>query len=215
MRKPAQLIYCYDPMCSWCWGFAPTWERLKTALAPVAETGELTIKPILGGLAVDSDEPMPMEMQEMLEATWASITARLGTEFNHAFWRNCQPRRSTYPACRACLVARDNGLEAEMYKQIQHAYYLQAKNPSDIDTLADCAERLGLSSDAFIAAMIETKASGRLEKELQQARQMRLNSFPSFALLLNDRLTPIQLDYLNYDSMLAQIEHLLTLANAS
>lgn len=197
-------------MCSWCWGFAPTWEALKTALAPMVESGELTIKPVLGGLAVDSDVPMPAEMKQMLESTWANITAKLGTEFNHNFWRTCQPRRSTYPACRACLVARDDGLEAEMYKQIQHAYYLQAKNPSDMDTLADCAEQIGLSRDAFITAMAETQASGRLEKEIQQARQMRLNSFPSFALILDDRAFPIELDYQDPNNMLRQIKQLIT-----
>ena len=90
----------------------------------MVESDQLSIRPMLGGLAVDSDESMPIGMQEMLEATWANIAARLGTEFNHDFWRNCQPRRSTYPACRACLVARDKGLEWEMYRQIQHAYYL-------------------------------------------------------------------------------------------
>ena len=210
--KTAELIYCYDPMCSWCWGFRPAWDELQTAIAPMIESGELSVRPLLGGLAVDSDEPMPKEMQEMLEATWKRITASLGTEFNHDFWRNCQPRRSTYPACRACLVARDEGLEAEMYAQIQRAYYAQAKNPSDLDTLADCAEQIGISRDVFIAAMAETKASGRLEQEIKQARQMGLNSFPSFALVVGEQIIPIELDYSNPNNMLTRIKQILAAA---
>ncbi|GAM76629.1 thioredoxin [Vibrio ishigakensis] len=55
-------------------------------------------------LAPDSDEPMPMEMRAAIESYWERISGLLGTEFNHDFWRNNTPRRSTYPACRACYL---------------------------------------------------------------------------------------------------------------
>ena len=79
-----------------------------------------------------------------------------------------------------------------------------------MDTLADCAEQIGISRDAFVAAMAETKASGRLEQEIKQARQMGLNSFPSFALVLDDRVVPIELDYQDPNNMLRQIKQLVT-----
>lgn len=206
----AQLIYSYDPMCSWCWGFQPSWKILQQELSTLIEAGELSIRPVLGGLARDSDEPMPLEMQEMLQSTWQRIETMLGTEFNHAYWTDCQPRRSTYPACRACLVARDNGLESEITTAIEHAYYLHARNPSDLDTLTDCAVTTGMQADSFILAMEETKASGRLETEIREARQMGLNSFPSFAVVLKDRLIPITLDYQNPQKMAAEIKIALT-----
>ena len=28
MTATRTLIYVHDPMCSWCWGFRPTFERL-------------------------------------------------------------------------------------------------------------------------------------------------------------------------------------------
>lgn len=206
----AQLIYCYDPMCSWCWGFQPSWKILQQELSPLIEADELSIRPLLGGLARDSDEPMPLEMQEMLQSVWHRIESMLGTEFNHAYWTDCQPRRSTYPACRACLVARDSGLEPELTTAIEHAYYLQARNPSDLDTLADCADAVGMQADSFIASMEEIKASGRLEAEIREARQIGLNSFPSFAVVAEDRIVHINLDYQNPQKMAAEIKKALT-----
>jgi len=200
------LIYCYDPMCSWCWGFQPTWQTLKTALTPLLDKKELSIQPMLGGLAIDSDLSMPLPMQEKLQATWQQIANQLGTQFNHAFWQNCTPRRSTYPACRACLVARDQGLESEMIEQIQHAYYLHAKNPSDLDTLAECAHKLGLKKDSFTKTMEHIKTAELLEREINQARQLGLNSFPSLAVLAGNRIIHINLDYQNADNMLSEIK---------
>ena len=202
----AKLIYCYDPMCSWCWGFKPTWNELRTLLAPLVEQQKLEIHYLLGGLAPDSDQPMPPEMQTKLQGVWQQISAHLGTEFNHAFWQECQPRRSTYPACRACLVAREAGLEEKMITEIQQAYYLKAQNPSDIDTLAQCAENIGLNKAEFIDAIAQVQQTQSLEKELAQARQLQLNSFPSLGLIVGNRIAHIELDYKSAKNMLQTIE---------
>ncbi len=209
MPNPPQLIYCYDPMCSWCWGFRPSWLSLQQKLQPLVEAGRLSIHPILGGLAADSDQPMPREMREKLQSVWQHIESLLGTEFNYNFWTACQPRRSTYPACRACLVARDQGLEAELNAEIQRAYYLQAKNPSDLDCLRDCAEKIGMSGSNFLQSMAETKETGRLESEIRQARKMGLNSFPSLAVVTDNRIAHINIDYKEPDMMLAEIKQAL------
>ena len=201
----ATLIYCYDPMCSWCWGFQPVWKALQSALTPYIEKGDIQIQPMLGGLAVDSNAPMPLPMQTKLAGVWRQIESQLGTEFNHDFWQDCQPRRSTYPACRACLVARDQNLESEMAAQIQQAYYLRAQNPSDLDTLTQCASKIGLKEEGFLKAMAHCQKEEILEQEVQIARQLGLHSFPSLALMRANKLIPIQIDYLDADKMLAQI----------
>lgn len=206
----ATLIYCYDPMCSWCWGFSPTWTKLQQSLQGLIDSDQLTIQSMLGGLAVDSDQPMPEDMKYKLESTWKNIQMTLGTEFNFDFWRTASPRRSTYPACRACYVARDIGLEEEMYHAIQKAYYLEAKNPSDIDTLTECAEHIGLKAESFQKAMSHVKNEKLLEEEIEQARHLGLNSFPSLALLIGDRLIPVPLDYKNHASMLETIKKALS-----
>lgn len=205
----AILVYCYDPMCSWCWAFSPTWHMLKTNLTPMIDKGKLSIRPIVGGLAIDSDEPMPMPMQEKLQAVWKHIESQVGTQFNHDFWQQCKPRRSTYPACRACLVARAEGLEMQMIEQIQHAYYLHASNPSDLETLVGCGEKIGIEKERFTAAIENIKDSEQLELEIHQARQLGLNSFPSLAVLNNDRIVHISINYNNTDSMYAEIQQVL------
>ncbi len=123
----AILYYVYDPMCSWCWGYHDTWEKLQ-ALLKTQFANKLEIQTLLGGLAPDTNEPMPGELQVFLQQTWSRIHEQLGTQFNFDFWTKCQPKRSTYPACRAVLVARQQGLEKAMDEAIQQAYYLQAKN---------------------------------------------------------------------------------------
>jgi hypothetical protein len=48
------LVYVHDPMCSWCWGFDPVLRELVSSLPE-----GVAVRRLLGGLAPDSDEPMP------------------------------------------------------------------------------------------------------------------------------------------------------------
>lgn len=193
MTASARLIYVYDPMCSWCWGYKPTLLGLKTQLIELFPTLAIDYK--VGGLAPDSDMPMPAEMQQFLAQTWHKIAQQLGTEFNHAFWQECQPRRSTYPACRACIVAREFALESEMMLAIQQAYYLQAKNPSDLDTLIEAAESVGIDKTVFVERLSSAEIAQAFMKELDFVHQLPIRGFPSLVLQVNGQNIGLPLDY--------------------
>ena len=52
----------------------------------------LAVQRILGGLAPDSEEPMPRQMQLHLQDTWRRVQQRIpGTRFDFAFWERCAP----------------------------------------------------------------------------------------------------------------------------
>lgn len=201
-----RLFYVHDPMCSWCWGFSKTWLEIKQQLPDSIE-----LITLVGGLAPDSQQPMAESMQSFLQQTWHRIQQQIpGTEFNFDFWTQNTPRRSTYPACRAVIAAKKlAGKQDAMTSGIQQAYYLHAKNPSDLDTLTDVAVQIGLNSTDFKALMDSEQIHDLLDAELTQGRNMGLNSFPSLALQIDNELHAITLDYNSSQNMLHQINSLL------
>ncbi|WP_348709047.1 DsbA family protein [uncultured Pseudoalteromonas sp.] len=196
----ARLIYVYDPMCSWCWGYRETWLKLQAALGD-----KLAIDYKVGGLAPDSDEPMPIDMQQFLQQTWLRIEQQLGTPFNHEFWHTAKPRRSTYPACRAVIVARQHEKEQEMLYAIQKAYYLNAQNPSDISTLVLLAEQIGLEKSTFIKEIESENIHSLLMAEINQARSLPIQGFPSLVIENKGNYHAIPVNYLDWESTYQQI----------
>ena len=190
-----RLYYVYDPMCSWCWGYHETWLLLQKNLDAV-----VPIQGVLGGLAEDSNLPMPEEMQTFLQQTWRNISQQLGTPFNFDFWSQCQPKRSTYPACRAILFARQYQKEQAMCLAIQQAYYLHAQNPSEVDTLTDIAAAIGLDSDRLAQQINSDELKQQLENEITMARALPIQGFPSLVLAVNDSLYSIALDYKDWQT---------------
>ena len=200
------LIYVHDPMCSWCWGFEPTRQKIFAALSE-----RMPIRRLVGGLAPDSDVPMPVEMQSMLQHTWQRIEQHIpGTEFNFEFWQKCSPRRSTYPANRAVIAARqqDEAFDAQMTARIQRAYYLEARNPSDNSTLIELATEIGLDAEQFEADLVAESIQQQLIAEITSTREMGIDSFPGLAVAKDDGLHHIGLNYTEAEKMLSEIESL-------
>ena len=198
------LLYVHVPMCSWCWGFEPTRKIIFEAIAE-----RMQIRRMVGGLAPDSDQPMPDSMRLALQQTWQRIEQVIpGTRFNHAFWDDCSPRRSTYPANRAVIAAReqDESFDPLMTARIQQAYYLEAKNPSDNPVLVELAADIGLDVERFAQSLESDALQQRLLAEIDNARAMGIDSFPSLAVQKDGVLTPIGLNYTDPEAMLSEIE---------
>ena len=203
------LYYVHDPMCSWCWGFRPVWDEIKANLP-----GSVTVVNVVGGLAPDSDIPMPTELQDTIQGHWRKIHETLGTEFNFDFWNKNQPRRSTYPACRAVIAAKNQGCEEEMMDAIQHAYYLRALNPSDSDILMRLAwelfsQELDMDLDQFAKDLQSQSTEQELLRQIALARELPAQGFPSLVLELSGQHIPITRDYQDPKVVLAEIEQYL------
>jgi putative protein-disulfide isomerase len=176
-----QLFYVADPMCSWCWGFSPTIRAIEDRLAD-----PISLHYVMGGLAPDSNEPMPDHLSSYVQKAWRSVADRTGAEFNWDFWTRCQPRRSTYPACRAVLAASLQAAASRMFHAIQHAYYLEARNPSDASTLVAIAGELSLDAERFSRDLSSPEIESRLQEDFALRRLLRADSFPSLILKKND-----------------------------
>ncbi|WP_233152970.1 DsbA family protein [Motiliproteus sp. MSK22-1] len=185
-------------MCSWCWAFAPVFKQLKQDLPE-----ELEVYTLLGGLAPDSDAPMPANMRQQIEQTWHHIENKTKTLFNYQFWVKNTPRRSTYPACRAVITAgnQSDTLADQMIQAIQQAYYLEAKNPSDQSTLVDLATDLGLEAKTFSEDLNSDTTNRLFTEQLKFIQQLGIQGFPSLVLFSEGHYRLISHGYCDLETL--------------
>ena len=142
------------------------------------------------------------------KGNWKRIQGMIpDIRFNYDFWTSCEPKRSTYPACRAVICAKQQHPDFEnlMIYGIQKSYYLEAQNPSNDDVLINIAESLGLDTDKFKIDLKSSQVNGILLNEIKLARSMDMNSMPSLVLHINGTLKVIDIDYLDANYIVKQI----------
>ena len=141
--------------------------------------------PLYSSAASDVYKRQTQGMISSISDNWYRIEQHIpGTQFNYDFWTQCEPRRSTYPACRAVIAAKMQDAQAEraMILAIQQAYYLHAKNPSNDDVLIECAQQIGLNTAAFSEALNAPTTHQQLLADIKFSRGLGVNSFPSVVL---------------------------------
>jgi putative protein-disulfide isomerase len=206
MMTNVQLFYIHDPMCSWCYAFSESLAGLQRDMP-----ADIQMVYVLGGLAPDTTEPMPEGLRQTIQQNWRRIEQTVPhVRFNFDFWALNTPMRSTYPACRALLAARKQGMEYELklLQAIQSAYYQQARNPSLASVLQECAAAVGLDEAMFSKDLISGLIDQQLLDEIQLARSMRVTSYPSLRLKRDNEIMSINIDYHDHQTMINQIRKL-------
>ena len=195
------LYYVADPMCSWCWGFQPVLEKVKEAVPE-----ELAPVYIMGGLARDTDNPMPDVMRAHIQRAWREVAAITGASFNWDFWEKCNPRRCTYPSCRAFYAAQNQEAGTAMFDAIQRAYYREARNPSDAEVLVALAGKIGLDTQQFTQDLSSPETELQMQDGFNIRRSMNANQFPSLVIKNNASVTFITRGYNDAETVLARLQ---------
>ena len=205
------LIYVYDPMCSWCYGFRPTWKALKSQLPE-----GLPVVSLLGGLADDSDVSMPEDMVKYLRRTWSQIESTCGVPFYHAYWdQTPPPPRTTFISCRAVIAAERLAGRGEAFaERIQDAYYTEAQNVWDFNTLCDLAEAFGFQRSSFADALMSDDVRAVHDEQRQLAERLQVEGYPSVLLIHQGQAYPIPVRHQGADVMLSDIADLLAESQA-
>lgn len=202
-----KLIYAYDPMCSWCYGFHPTWQGIRSRLPEGIE-----VEMRLGGLAPDDDQPMNGLMRDKLASIWHRIEKKCGVRFNHMYWdQSPNPPRTTYIAGRAIRAAEQLGVgEWQMLTAIQTAYYQQAKNVWQAQVLADIAAEQGVDRDQFVALLGSDAIRKAHQAEVDETYEMGIQGYPSLVFDDGEQLALLPIEYRNPDYTLTVISALNT-----
>lgn len=142
-----RLLYVMDPMCSWCWGFAP----VADALAGQAAAAGVPLHLVAGGLRTGQGAALDGQTKRYILQHWQAVNQATGQPFR---FDGALPDGFVYdtePACRALVVARSLAPELAwpLVKLIQQAFYAEGRDVTQASTLVALAEQVGIPRIEF------------------------------------------------------------------
>ena len=84
-----------------------------------------------------------------------------------------------------------------------------AKNPSLQSTLLECALDVGLDADRFTNDITSDEIEEELQNEIRIARKLGVITYPSLLLEHNGHLFPVDVDYIDHETMIREIVSIL------
>ena len=100
------LLYIADPMCSWCWGFAPVIAEIRERFM-----ARLPVHLVMGGLRPGTSRQMDETSKVETRHHWEHVQEASGQPFDFGFFDREGFVYDTEPAARAVVVLRRAGPE--------------------------------------------------------------------------------------------------------
>ncbi|HGY9624981.1 TPA: DsbA family protein [Pseudomonas putida] len=181
----ARLLYVMDPMCSWCWGFAPVAE----ALIAQARAAGVPTRLVPGGLRSGSSALDASTRRYILEH-WQAVAEATGQAFR---FEGAMPDGFVYdtePACRALVAARE--LDAErawpLLAAIQQAFYEQGVDVTRAPQLVELAEQVGFDRARFAEAFSSADTRAATAADFSWVQDLGIAGFPTLLAERNGQL---------------------------
>ncbi|MFI8608042.1 DsbA family protein [Pseudomonas sp. NPDC077649] len=172
----SRLLYVMDPMCSWCWGFAPVAE----ALAEQAAAAGVPLQLVVGGLRRDQ-VAIDAAARVRYLGYWQAVNASTGQLFD--FERGL-PEGLVYdtePACRALVTARslDAASAWPLLKLIQQAFYTEGVDVTQAGVLVQLAEQAGIPRIEFAEAFDSQAMVDATAADFSWVQDLGIAGFPT------------------------------------
>lgn len=171
------LWYIADPMCSWCWGFAPIIKEVRLNYSE-----NLKIELVMGGLRSGKLAMASGQRAEILNH-WKAVNERTGQPFS---FEGAMPEGFIYdtePSCRGIVAMSliNPSLVFTLLESIQFGFYVEQKDVTNPKVLAQLAGKIGVDMDLYLQAFESDEVKNKVSNHFDKVRQWGVNSFPTVA----------------------------------
>jgi putative protein-disulfide isomerase len=205
------LIYVADPMCSWCWGFAPVIDAIRERFGR-----DLPIRLIMGGLRPGTTKPMTEAAKRTTREHWEHVHEASGQPFDFTFFEREGFVYDTEPAAKAVVVVRRTGMDRalDLLKCLHFAFYAHNRDITDEAVLAELSSETGIDRRTFLQAFRTDEARQETWQDFAIAQKAGITGFPSLIARVDEEVeySIVTLGYQPADRILPPLERWLEIS---
>lgn len=196
------LLYVFDPLCGWCYGFHPVIEQLQEKYQD-----QFAFQVISGGM-VRGERIGPIgEVAGYISEAYKVVEEKTGVTFGEGFLRNVLAPGTTIfdsePPARALAVLKQHAPDQQvaLSSAVQKAIYYDGMEPVKPESYAGIASEFGLDP-ALLAEQMNTEAAQRAaEAEFDLSNQLGVQGFPTVFLFTQTHRFLLARGYLPFAQM--------------
>lgn len=179
MKKPIKIIYVYDALCGWCYGFSPV---LKECYEK--HKNEFEFEVLSGGMMIGDRVGSINDIAPYIKSAYHTVENTTGVKFGEAYLRVLEDGsmvlNSEMPSIALSLFKQYFPDQSVLFAhEIQNALYFDGRDPNEIETYRYIAVNHGIDPDEFEVKMKMESSKEAAYYDFALAKQLRVESFPA------------------------------------
>lgn len=207
------LIYCYDALCGWCYGFSPVISRIA------AEYRDQFNTEVLSGGMILPEKPAPISsIAGYVQHAYKNVEQITGITFGADYlWHIFHPEESDWflnsekPAIAMCIFKEFYpGRQIEFAADLQYSHHFEGRDLTDNEAYRHLLEKYALSEDDFYVKLSSSEYKEKAHYEFALVKQLKVTGFPSVLIQQDEiRFHLVARGFTGYDSLKRNIDHVL------
>lgn len=184
-----RILYFYDALCGWCYGFSPTIQQFV-----LDHLDDFEVEVISGGM-VTGDRIVPIgDMAPYISSAFKTVEDRTGVKFGDKFINKTLAEGtaifSSLPPAYALSAFKSllPQTQLEYAAGIQKLIYFDGIHPEHSDEYVTLAKQLGADSSEMLVRMDAEEYQQQAKSEFQYAQQLGITGFPTTVLEKDEKL---------------------------
>lgn len=205
-----KLLYIYDPLCGWCYGFGPVMKKVQRNFG-----NRMKFDVISGGMITGSRVGPLSEVADYIGEACKVVEKTTGVKFGEGFVEGSLKKGDvlfdSYPPSKALTVFKDLKPQKTLAfsKAIQDAIYKEGKDPSDERIYFQLAADLGADQQDFKILWASSDYDVRTREDFVFANRLGVTGFPAVFFENEGKYHVVSRGYTEYGIMEDRLNHLV------
>ena len=197
-----KLIYVYDALCGWCYGFSPVMIEFQKMYRD-----SLTFEVISGGMITGGRIGPIGEVAPYISWAYKDVEKTTGIKFGDEFLNNTLKKGkaifTSIPPAIALSVFKTLQPKNSLHfaSELQIAIYFDGKEPENLEAYGQIAAKFGLDADLFVEKMKEPLYKKLAEDDFKKSTELGVSGFPAIFIEINNQYFIIGKGYMPFDTL--------------
>lgn len=209
MSSKITLVYVYDPLCGWCYGFHPVMEKLADRFRE-----QLNIRVVPGGLAIDENAQPISEGYSYIRKSLEIIEKKTGITFGEPFIQLVDEGSYIYdslPGCKAQntinRLAPDQALA--FAGAMQKSIFREGENLNIMKTFLTILKDFPVDPAEFEAIFTSDEIEKITRDQFAWVHENNASAFPALLLEIGNETGLMSKGYRPFDTLESHLHHLI------
>lgn len=208
-----KIIYCYDALCGWCYGFSPVMEKIHQQYQK-----DFQFQVISGGMVTGERIGPVGEVAPYIKQAYKQVENTTGVKFGENFLQELEKGAAIFtsipPAiAMSILKAEQPELAVPFAGALQKMIYFDGKVPDDLDAYAELAEDFGFRHQDFLSSMKDENFQQLAEKDFAQTARYGVRGFPMVIAEIDQKYYALANGYTSLADMQERMEQVVSRVN--
>ncbi len=206
-KELPELIYVYDALCGWCYGFSPVISQLNHDFQ-----SEIDFLVLSGGMVRGESVGPIRQIAPYLKNAYRVVEDTCGVKFGEKFLNDVLDKGdaifTSVPPAHALAVFRIEKPKdtVDFAARLQKAIYYEGMLVENYAAYGLLAREFGLDGDNFVLRMHSDEIATIVEDEFKMVAGMGVNGYPALVLRKGKEMQVLARGYKNYETIAAMLK---------